>query len=377
MGAWTVIGSVGEPGSEGSVITTYVPRHLPCLGDMGDLGDVALSLDSTGRVRLSDIGRALGGSLVLGSVCAFTPSGGLTLSPGLWLNTSPAGMDTGLGGTGGGAACLAARVGLETGAETDICGVLAGLGRVVGGGGGGGGVSEIAISTLSDREALLTPLGLGETGGPDATTGTVATTVGTGCVSVVEVRGAAGVEGKGDTLATTGPAATCLSPTTGVSWVAWQGRPVGMFSSLGIMMTVGPCLDEGCMLRGISTTTDCIGLPEGIIPIAEVVIMVGETCCIALMDEGSVVVCGSDTDVDRGGGGGGTFFLMTVVDDGGTLAGIITGDGDGMATGTGFISGIWTITGEGDGVEIRAATGAIVGAAEMPLGVEPCTGTVI
>lgn len=68
-------------------------------------------------VRLSD--KAFGGSLVLGRVQAFTgwatlawgTAGGFTLSPGLWLNTSPAGMDTGLGGMGGGAECLTTGVG--------------------------------------------------------------------------------------------------------------------------------------------------------------------------------------------------------------------------------------------------------------------------
>lgn len=76
---------------------------MECLGDKGDLGDVALNLDSTGRVRLSD--RAFGGCLILGSVAALGATGGgggLTLSPGLWLKTSPAGIDIGLGGMGGG-----------------------------------------------------------------------------------------------------------------------------------------------------------------------------------------------------------------------------------------------------------------------------------
>lgn len=75
---------------------------MACLGDNGDLGDVAPDLDSTGRVRLSD--KAFGGSLVLGSVAALgtIERGGLTLSPGLWLKTSPAGIDIGLGGMGGG-----------------------------------------------------------------------------------------------------------------------------------------------------------------------------------------------------------------------------------------------------------------------------------
>jgi hypothetical protein len=101
-GAWTVILSVGEPGSDGRVITTYVCKQLAYLGDIGDLGDEVI-LDSTGRVRLSD--SAFGGSLVLGSVAAFGATGGgggFTLSPGLWLKTNPAGIDTGLGGMGGG-----------------------------------------------------------------------------------------------------------------------------------------------------------------------------------------------------------------------------------------------------------------------------------
>lgn len=102
-GATTVIPSGGDPspGSEGSVMTTYVSLHLAYLGETGDLGEVAPDLDSTGRVMLRD--RAFGGSLVLGSVAALgTAYGGFTLSPGLWLKTKPAGIDTGLGGMGGG-----------------------------------------------------------------------------------------------------------------------------------------------------------------------------------------------------------------------------------------------------------------------------------
>lgn len=100
-GACTVIPSVGEPGSDGKVITTYVCKHFECLGDNGDFGDVALNFESTGRVRLND--KAFGGSRVLGSVAALgATGGGLTLSPGLWLKTRPAGIDKGLGGMGGG-----------------------------------------------------------------------------------------------------------------------------------------------------------------------------------------------------------------------------------------------------------------------------------
>lgn len=142
MGAWTVIPSVGVPGSEGRVITTYVSRHLAFLGERGDLGEVALILDSTGVVRLRD--RALGGSLVLGSVVAVNgcamlafgttslvlgsvwlavgTTGGLMLSPGRWLNTSPAGMDTGLGGTGGGAGALC--TGLGPGVVPVACAIV-------------------------------------------------------------------------------------------------------------------------------------------------------------------------------------------------------------------------------------------------------------
>lgn len=103
-GATTVIpsgGDPGSPGSDGSVMTTYVSLHLAYLGDTGDLGEVAPDLDSTGRVMLRD--RAFGGSFVLGRVAALgTAYGGFTLSPGLWLKTRPAGIDTGLGGMGGG-----------------------------------------------------------------------------------------------------------------------------------------------------------------------------------------------------------------------------------------------------------------------------------
>lgn len=156
MGAWTVMPSVGVPGSEGSVITTYVSRQLAYLGDRGDLGEAALILGSTGVVRLRY--RALGGSLVLGSVVAVNgcamlafgttslvlgsvwlavgTTGGLMLSPGRWLNTSPAGMDTGLGGTGGGADVLC--TGLGPVVVTVACAIVTAVetGTVVGTEGG-------------------------------------------------------------------------------------------------------------------------------------------------------------------------------------------------------------------------------------------------
>lgn len=114
-------------------------------------------------------------------------------------------------------------------------------------------------------------------------------------------------------------------------------------------MTTCPCLvgvttcgtgTLSSILGWMSTTTDCMGWPDAV-PIATVVVIVGDTCWIALMTEGSVVVWGKETEVDRGGGGGGTFFLMTVVDTGAeggtwagsTWAGTSTGDGRAVCTG--------------------------------------------